>query len=361
MKKITINCKNKKYTINISSGLISNLNDLLFFDEKDKVMIVTNKTLSIIYLNKIKNILEKNGAKIDFIVIPDGEKFKSLSTADTIFTELLHKMYNRDSTLIALGGGVIGDLTGFVAATYQRGIKFIQIPTTLLSQVDASIGGKTGVNHVNGKNMIGVFHQPESVIIDLNFLYTLPLRELKSGIAEVIKYSIIFDEKFFIWIEKNIDLLLSLNKYALEYCVMRCCELKAQAVEKDEKELNSRMVLNLGHTYGHAIETFMGYNGDWLHGEAISVGMIMAAHASFLINKISKNDFNRIVTLISKIGLPTKGPNGMLVENYIFNMMHDKKVISNKIRMILPVKIGKVKIFDNLNKELIIKSIKNFI
>lgn len=358
MKKIIINLKTKSYPITISSGLLKNFNAFWPLKKGDQAMIITNEILAPIYLDNIKNILEKNFIKLDCIIISDGEKFKNLSTANTIFTELITKMHGRDTTLIALGGGVIGDLTGFVAATYQRGVRFIQIPTTLLSQVDASVGGKTAVNHVYGKNMIGVFYQPDSVLIDLDFLKTLPLRQLKSGIAEVIKYGIIIDSKFFSWIEQNIDLLLSLNNSTVEYCVNRCCKIKSSIVSTDEHELNIRMILNLGHTYGHAIETFMKYHHDWLHGEAISVGIMMASKASLLMNKINDNDFFRIKILLDKIGLPIKGPSKMTVEDYFVSMKHDKKVISNVLRIVLPMKIGKAKVFNNLKKSLISKSIQ---
>lgn len=360
MKKILIKLKTKNYHIVISNNLIKNFEFFFPLKKNDQAMIVTNQILAPLYLDKIKKTLEKNYIKLDYVIIPDGEKFKNLSTANIIFTELINKMHGRDTTLIALGGGVIGDLTGFVAATYQRGVRFIQIPTTLLSQVDASIGGKTAVNHAYGKNMIGAFYQPDSVLIDLNFLNTLPIRELKSGIAEVIKYGIITDYEFFAWIEENYQLLLSLNNDAIKHCIIRCCEIKSLIIQKDEHESGIRMILNLGHTYGHAIETFMEYK-NWLHGEAISVGMIMASRASFLMNKISKNNFYRIKTLFEKIGLPIKGPSNMTVEDYLFNMKHDKKVLSNSLRMILPTKIGKAEIFNNLKKDLILQSIKDCI
>lgn len=358
MKKIVIKLKTKSYTITVSSGLLKTFNSFWPLKKGNKVMIVTNQILAPIYLDKIKNILENNFIKVDCVIIPDGEQFKNLSTANIIFTELLNKMHGRDTTLIALGGGVIGDLTGFVAATYQRGVKFIQIPTTLLAQVDASIGGKTAVNHICGKNMIGVFYQPDSVLIDTDFLKTLSLREVQSGMAEIVKYGIIMDSSFFAWIEKNISLVLSLDDSAIEYCINRCCEIKASVVTNDEYEIGMRMILNLGHTYGHAIETFMQYSKNWLHGEAISVGMVMASRASLLINKISNNDFYRIKSLLKKIGLPIKGPEIMTVQDYLCSMMHDKKVMDNQLRLVLPVEIGKAKVFNNLKKEIIIQSIE---
>lgn len=361
MKKITVKLKHFKYIIQIASGLSNNFNTFSILKKNDKVMIITNEKLASIYLKLIKNMFNHNRIKINYIIIPEGEKFKNLSTANLIYTKLIKKMHGRDTILISLGGGVINDLTGFVAATYQRGVKLIHIPTTLLAQVDASIGGKTAVNHNDGKNMIGVFYQPNSVIIDTDFLNTLPKREIKSGMAEIIKYGIIFDENFFSWIEKNINELIILNNKLITECIYRCCIIKSKIVQMDENDKNIRMILNLGHTYGHAIETFMKYNGSWLHGEAISVGIAMASRASYLIKKINIYDFNRIIALLKKAGLPTTGPKNMKVNDYLNIIMHDKKVISNKLRIILPIKIGKADVFSNINKEIIYQSIQDCI
>lgn len=259
--------------------------------------------------------------------------------------------------LIALGGGVIGDLTGFAAAIYQRGVRFIQIPTTLLSQVDASVGGKTGVNHLLGKNMIGSFWQPSSVIIDINFLKKLPYNELVSGMAEVIKYAIVFDEKFFHWLEENIKNLLLLDNSLIPYCIKKCCELKAKIISLDERENNFRALLNFGHTYGHAIEAHSGY-GNWLHGEAISVGMVMASRASEIMGFLNKTDYKRILSLLKKTGLPIQGPKNMSAASYLPYMMRDKKVISGEIRLVLPISIGKAKIYSGIDKNVILNSIK---
>lgn len=265
-------------------------------------MLVTNETLAPLYLDKVRGVLEQAGVIVDSVILPDGEKYKSLTVLDTVFTALLQKPHGRDTTLVALGGGVIGDLTGFAAASYQRGVRFIQVPTTLLSQVDSSVGGKTAVNHPLGKNMIGAFYQPASVVVDLDCLQTLPARELASGLAEVIKYGIILDGEFFTWLEENLDALLRLDGPAMAYCIRRCCELKAEVVAADERETGLRALLNLGHTFGHAIEAEMGY-GNWLHGEAVAAGMVMAARTSERLEQFSSADTQRIIALLERAGL----------------------------------------------------------
>lgn len=285
MEKVTVTLGERSYPITIASNLFKHADAFLPLKAGQRVMIVTNETLAPLYLQNVQNTLEAQGLLVDAIILPDGEQYKSLFIMNDVFTALLEKHHGRDTTLIALGGGVIGDLTGFAAASYQRGVRFIQVPTTLLSQVDSSVGGKTAVNHPLGKNMIGAFYQPTSVIIDLDCLKTLPKRELSSGLAEVIKYGIILDYSFFCWLEENIDELMTLDNTAMGYCIRRCCELKAQVVAADEKEMSGlRAQLNLGHTFGHAIEAEMGY-GVWLHGEAVSAGMVMAARTAELAGK----------------------------------------------------------------------------
>lgn len=279
MERITVTLGERSYPITIAAGLFNDPASFLPLKAGDQAMLVTNETLAPLYLDRVRHLLEQAGVKVDSVILPDGEQYKSLTVLDTVFTALLQKPHGRDTTLLALGGGVVGDLTGFAAASYQRGVRFIQIPTTLLSQVDSSVGGKTAVNHPLGKNMIGAFYQPASVVVDLDCLKTLPERELASGLAEVIKYGIILDGEFFTWLEENMDALLRLDGPALAYCIRRCCELKAEVVAADERETGLRALLNLGHTFGHAIEAEMGY-GNWLHGEAVAAGMVMAARAS---------------------------------------------------------------------------------
>lgn len=251
---------------------------------------------------------------------------------------------------------MVGDLTGFAAACYQRGVRFIQVPTTLLSQVDSSVGGKTAVNHPLGKNMIGAFYQPASVVVDLDCLKTLPTRELSSGLAEVIKYGIILDREFFVWLENNIDALMALDMQALAYCIRRCCELKAEVVAADERESGLRALLNLGHTYGHAIEAEMGY-GVWLHGEAVAAGMVMAAETAHRLGQFSVEDIERIKALLLRAGLPVCGPQEMTPESYLPHMLRDKKVLAGELRLVLPTAIGAAEVRGGVGHELVLASI----
>lgn len=348
----------RSYPISIGSNIIQEDDIFWPLQPGNQGMLVTNKTLANLLKDKVLFHLRKSGIKIDQVILSDGEQYKTLNEMELIISALLEKKHSRDTTLIALGGGVIGDLVGFAASVYQRGVRFIQIPTTLLSQVDASIGGKTAVNHLLGKNMIGSFWQPSSVIIDIDCLKTLPYTELLSGMAEVIKYAIIFDEHFFSWLEEHVEEILSLNHTAMSYCIKTCCTLKSQLIALDERENNLRALLNLGHTYGHAIEVHAGY-GNWLHGEAISVGIVMAARTSELLGYLTKQDFKRIITLLKRIGLPIKGPKNMSAASYLPYMMRDKKVISGEIRLVLPISIGKAKIYSNVDKNIILSAIKH--
>jgi len=271
--------------------------------------------------------------------LPDGEQYKTLDTFNTVMSYLLEGNYSRDVVIIALGGGVIGDLVGFAAACYQRGVDFIQIPTTLLSQVDSSVGGKTAVNHALGKNMIGAFYQPKAVIIDTECLATLPAREFAAGMAEVIKYGIIYDHDFFIWLEENLDKLYALDEQALSYAIARCCQIKADVVAQDEKESGIRALLNLGHTFGHAIEAQLGY-GNWLHGEAVSAGTVMAAKTAQLQGLINDQQVERIVSILKRANLPIHTPESMSFSDFMQHMMRDKKVLSGELRLVLPTSIG---------------------
>ncbi|OCG27758.1 3-dehydroquinate synthase [Gilliamella sp. wkB108] len=355
-KILNVALANRSYPIAIGENLLSEFQHFKL-KQGQRVLIVTNETIAPIYLQALIDMLENNGVKTDSVIVPDGEKYKTMETWNIILTALLANNHTRNTILIALGGGVIGDVAGFAASAYQRGIKFIQVPTTLLAQVDSSVGGKTAINHPLGKNMIGAFYQPQSVVIDLNCLKTLPQRELSAGLAEVIKYGIILDEAFFNWLESHIEDLLNLEVNALSYCIYRCCELKAQVVAADETEQDMRAILNLGHTFGHAIEAELGY-GNWLHGEAVSVGMLMAAHTAKLLGKLTINDIERIKNLLIRAKLPVKRPTQMSVESYLPHMLRDKKVLSGQLRLVLPTKIGHVQVLDGIDKNVVFESIK---
>ena len=346
----------RSYPITIAAGLFNDPASFWPLQSGDPVMLVTNETLAPLYLAHVKAMLEQAGVRVDTVILPDGEQYKSLSVLDTVFTALLERPHGRDTTLVALGGGVIGDLTGFAAACYQRGVRFVQVPTTLLSQVDSSVGGKTAVNHPLGKNMIGAFYQPASVVIDIDCLKTLPPRELASGLAEVIKYGIILDDAFFIWLENNLDALLALDGRAMAHCIRRCCELKAAVVAADERETGQRALLNLGHTFGHAIEAEMGY-GNWLHGEAVAAGMVMAARTAQRLGQFSETDIARIIALLQRAGLPVNGPDTMAPEAYLPHMMRDKKVLGGELRLVLPLAMGKSEVRAGVPHEVVLSAI----
>ena len=356
-KILNVALDNRSYPITIGENLLSQFEHFKLHSGQ-RVLVVTNDTIAPIYLQHLLDMLEAHGVKTDSVIVPDGEQYKTMETWNQILTALLANNHTRSSILVALGGGVVGDVAGFAASAYQRGIKFIQVPTTLLSQVDSSVGGKTAINHPLGKNMIGAFYQPQSVVIDINCLKTLPQRELSAGLAEVIKYGIIMDSAFFNWLETHIDDLLNLDVDALSYCIYRCCELKAQVVAADETEQDMRAILNLGHTYGHAIEAELGY-GNWLHGEAVSVGMLMAAQTAKLLGLLADKDIERIKNLLIKAKLPVKRPEQMTIESYIPHMLRDKKVISGKLRLVIPTKIGQVEVMDGIEKSVVLESINN--
>lgn len=359
MLQVNVELKERSYPISIGSGLLKDPNCYRPLKAGDKVMIVTNPTIAPHYLATVEKALTELGCSVDSVEIPDGEKYKTLESLNLIFTALLEKNHNRDSTIIALGGGVIGDVAGFAAASYQRGVRFIQIPTTLLAQVDSSVGGKTGVNHALGKNMIGAFKQPVSVIVDTDTLHTLAKREVSAGLAEVIKYGAIFDIDFFAWLEARIDDLVALKQDALEYCIQRCCQLKADVVARDETEKGDRALLNLGHTFGHAIEAHMGY-GNWLHGEAVAVGMLEAAALSEILGDLSATDVERLEKLIARAVLPTISPDNMQPEDYLPYMWRDKKVLAGKLRLILLKKLGQAYVTSGATEEQVIAAIKRF-
>lgn len=353
---VNVELQERRYPILIGNGL---LQDERSYPVKrgERVMIVTNPTVAQFYLDTVTFALKKRGCEVDHVLLPDGEKYKTLESLNLIFTALLQGNHGRDTTIIALGGGVIGDVAGFAAASYQRGVRLIQIPTTLLSQVDSSVGGKTAVNHELGKNMIGAFYQPSMVIIDTHTLGTLPKREVNAGLAEVIKYGAILDYEFFEWLEAHIDELVALNNESLQHCIARCCQIKADVVVRDETEKGDRALLNLGHTFGHAIETHLGY-GNWLHGEAVSTGMMMAAALSQQLGDISVADVSRLEKLLARANLPTLSPDSMQPEDYLPHMMRDKKVLAGKLRLVLLKSLGQAYIATDTDKDLVLNAIK---
>lgn len=327
----------RSYPIYIGQDLLSQPKLIEPYVDGSQVLIVTNDVVAPLYLDKVKKIFSAYNVKV--VVLPDGEQYKTLDTVNTIFDALLDAKFDRTCTLVALGGGVVGDMTGFAAASYQRGVNFIQIPTTLLAQVDSSVGGKTGVNHAKGKNMIGAFHQPRCVIADSDTLNTLEDNQLSAGIAEVIKYGLIRDMGFTQWLEENMLKLLARDAEALSYAIEVSCRSKAKIVAEDEKEKGVRALLNLGHTFGHAIETSAGY-GNWLHGEAVATGMLMAADLSMRLGNLTLKDVERVDNLLDMAMLPTRAPHHMDYEHYIELMAIDKKTRSGKINLILFNKLG---------------------
>jgi 3-dehydroquinate synthase len=334
--ELAVDLGERSYPIIIGQKLLGAF-DLSSYVAGSQVMIVTNDTVAPLYLDRA--IASFPGKAVDTVILPDGEKYKNWQTLNLIFDQLLKKRHTRKTTLVALGGGVIGDMTGFAAACYQRGVPFLQIPTTLLSQVDSSVGGKTGVNHPLGKNMIGAFHQPEVVLIDTDSLQSLPVREVSAGLAEVIKYGLIRDLAFLGWLEEKMDHLASLDAGLIGEAIFRSCACKADIVAKDEREGGLRAILNLGHTFGHAIETFAGY-GNWLHGEAVGTGMMMASDLSVRENMISRQDSERIARIIRKAGLPEVPPAGMTPDDFLNLMAVDKKNIDGQLRLILLRALG---------------------
>ncbi|PKG57586.1 MULTISPECIES: 3-dehydroquinate synthase [unclassified Shewanella] len=350
-KQVLVELGERSYPIVIGQNLLSNGEPLARYLKNKNILIVTNETIAPLYLEKVQAMLS-DFVCVTPVILPDGEQYKTLNQMDSIFTSLLQQNLGRDTVLIALGGGVIGDMTGFAAASYQRGIDFIQFPTTLLSQVDSSVGGKTAVNHPLGKNMIGAFYQPKYVLIDTDCLNTLPKREFSAGMAEVIKYGIMWDAEFFCWLENNVDVLKALDTQALEYVIGRCCEIKADVVEKDETEQAVRALLNLGHTFGHAIEAEMGY-GVWLHGEAVSAGTVLAAVTSNKLGLIEESIVCRIKALFTAFDLPITAPDTMNFEQFIKHMRRDKKVLKGQLRLVLPEGLGQAGIYSDVTDELL--------
>ena len=353
MKQIVVGLEERSYPIWIGKGIWSKLPGALDkISFPNKIAIVTNPTVGDLYCDKVSEVLSSTGREITVIRVPDGEEYKTIETLQNIYDVLIDRKFDRYSGLIALGGGVIGDTAGFAAATYLRGIPFIQIPTTLLSQVDSSVGGKTGVNHPQGKNLIGAFYQPKHVHIDVDVLSTLSDREFAAGLAEVVKYGIIWDDEFFEWLENHQSELLNRSAEELIYSIMISCQIKANVVENDEKEQGLRALLNLGHTFGHAVETLAGY-GVIKHGEAVSIGMVMAARVASSLGYCTSGEVDRIVALLEGFGLPVDPPN-FSANEYLSVMQRDKKVKDGQVRLVLNHGIGSAKMqyVENLDMHL---------
>jgi len=337
----------RSYPIYIGVGVMDNTGLITPLLRSNAAAIVTNVTVAQLYLQRFAAALAAEGVQTVEIVLPDGEAYKSWETLNTVYDRLLEAHCNRQTTIFALGGGVVGDIAGFAAATYQRGVPFIQVPTTLLAQVDASVGGKTGINHPLGKNMIGAFYQPLAVLADTSALRTLPIRELRAGLAEVIKHGLIRDVAFFEWLEANLEKLLARDGAALAHAVLRCCEIKAEVVAADERETGERALLNFGHTFGHAIENAMGY-GVWLHGEAVAAGMALAVDLSRRLGGLTATDAGRVVDLIRRAGLPTT-VHGISPQQFTALMGMDKKAAAGRTRFIVLDRIGAASIRDDVS------------
>lgn len=337
MQRVDVALGDRSYPIHIGSGVLAVDGLLRSHIHGRQVLIVSNETVAPLYLDAVRASL--GDLQADAVILPDGEQFKTLDVLSRIYDRLLESRHNRDTTVVALGGGVVGDMAGFAAASYQRGVRFVQLPTTLLAQVDSSVGGKTGVNHPLGKNMIGAFHQPQAVLIDTDTLSTLPPREFAAGLAEVIKYGLIGDAAFFAWLEANLDALLAREQAVLEEAIAHSCRSKARIVGMDERESGVRALLNLGHTFGHAIETAQGY-GAWLHGEAVAVGTVLAADLSRRLGWLSGDDVARVERIFARAALPVAPPPGMGVEEFLALMAVDKKVLEGRLRLVLLRALG---------------------
>lgn len=354
MQTLYVELGERRYPIFIGSDLDPQALLAPYIQGK-QVMIVSNTTVAPLYLQRYQTAIEALDKRVATCILPDGEKYKDSQHLSLIFDALLEAGFNRDCTVLALGGGVIGDMAGFASACFQRGVYFIQVPTTLLSQVDSSVGGKTGINHPLGKNMIGAFQQPQVVLADMSQLSTLPDRELSAGLAEVIKYALLGDESFLVWLEDNMDALAARDEQLLAEAVYRSCAHKARIVANDEKEQGERALLNLGHTFGHAIESYMGY-GVWLHGEAVATGMVMAADLSQRMGWISQEDLERTKKIISHAKLPVVCPK-IPLDDFLAYMAHDKKVLNGQLRLVLLKQLGEAVITRDFDLELMKQAI----
>ncbi|MGZ8151970.1 MAG: 3-dehydroquinate synthase [Methylovulum sp.] len=357
MKKLLVELGSRSYPIYIGTHLLNQSELFVKHIKSRQVIVITNETIAPLYLDKLLQNLQPYS--VETVILPDGEQYKTLEWVAKIFDKLLASKFSRNATLIALGGGVIGDMGGFAAACYQRGIVFLQIPTTLLAQVDSSVGGKTGVNHPLGKNMIGAFYQPQCVIADADVLDTLDDRQLSAGLAEVIKYGLIRDAEFFVWLENNIDKLLARDKQALAFAIERSCINKAEIVAEDETEMGVRATLNLGHTFGHAIETGVGY-GAYLHGEAVAIGTCQAADLSRRKGWLNDQDVSRIIELFKKANLPVDPPEQLDADRFLELMAVDKKNVDGQIRLILLEQIGVARLPVGIDQELLKQTLETY-
>lgn len=356
MQTLTVGLGERSYPIHIGSGLLARAELIQKHVPRGRVAIVTNTTVAPLYLEQLQQTLRRIAVDSVAVILPDGEEYKNSETLNLIYDGLLTHRCERSTPLVALGGGVVGDMTGYAAATYLRGVPFIQIPTTLLAQVDSSVGGKTGINHPLGKNMIGAFYQPQLVLADTATLNTLPDNELAAGLAEVIKYGLIRDLPFLEWLEQNMDKLLARDTAALQYAIARSCQNKAEVVAADERESGERALLNLGHTFGHAIESGMGY-GNWLHGEGVAAGTIMAADLSQRLGWISAPDVARIRKLFERAGLPVTAPD-LGADKYLDLMGLDKKVEGGKMRFVLLKQVGRAVVQGDVPQDLLQQTLR---
>ncbi|HMV04048.1 MAG TPA: 3-dehydroquinate synthase [Accumulibacter sp.] len=356
METLTVALGERSYPIHVGRALLRNADLITPHLRQAKAAIVTNSTVADLYLQSVAEPLRGAGVEVIEIILPDGEEFKDWPTLNLIFDALLQRRCERSTTLIALGGGVVGDITGFAAACYQRGVPFLQVPTSLLAQVDSSVGGKTAINHPLGKNMLGAFHQPVMVLADTDTLATLPDRQLSAGLAEVIKYGLIRDLPFLEWIERNVERLLARDAPALAEAICRSCANKAEVVAADERESGERALLNLGHTFGHAIETGVGY-GQWLHGEAVAAGIMMAVELSALLGWLASEDVERIERLLLRAELPVHGA-PLTVDRYLELMQHDKKVEDGQLRLVLVPKLGTARLVSGIRRAMIEQAIR---
>jgi len=350
-QKLDVALGDRSYPIHVGRGVLARAGELATQAGALRAIVITNATVAAHWLAPLRASITAAGLGCDVILVPDGETHKSLPTLNDVITRLLELRAERGSLLVALGGGVIGDLCGFAAAVYQRGTPFMQVPTTLLAQVDSSVGGKTAVNHALGKNMIGVFWQPRSVIVDTDCLRTLADRELRAGLAEVIKYGAIRDRDFFDWLEHSIPSLVSRDPAALEHAIVRSCQIKAEIVARDERETGERALLNFGHTFGHAIETATGYS-QWLHGEAVAIGMVLASRLSTMSTGLHVDEANRVEALIARAGLPVTAPT-LGIERWLELMSHDKKVQAGVMRFVVLESIGKALVRTGISREML--------
>jgi 3-dehydroquinate synthase len=354
MESLSVALGSRSYPIHIGAGLIGE-RALYAPHLHGSAAVITNEVVAPLYLARVRSALEASGARVAQVLIEDGEQAKGWQTLDRVIDALLAARLGRDALIVALGGGVVGDLAGFAAAVYQRGVAYIQVPTTLLAQVDSSVGGKTAINHARGKNLVGAFHQPCAVITDVATLDTLPDRELRAGLAEVIKHGAALDAPFFDWLERNVEKILARDRAALVYAVRRSCELKAAIVAQDERESGQRALLNLGHTFGHAIETATGF-GPWLHGEAVAAGMVMAAGLSARAGLLASGDAQRIEALIARAGLPTRGPK-LPPERWRELIALDKKSAAGRVRFVLLEAVGRATLQAGVEQRLVDEAI----